>query len=63
MVIQEWCARKGLTRIHNWFPNSDQQIEELRNCKECTKMTKNPTKAFINLWNWSTRPLDIDYLL
>ena len=38
---QEMVRMKELNRIHGWFPNIDQQIkEELRNCKECTKMTK-----------------------
>ena len=49
---------KGLSRIHVWFPNIDKYIEEVRNCKECAEVTRQPAKAHIHLWNWPTNPFD-----
>ena len=41
---QRIMRKKVMKSIPIWFPNPDQQIE-VRNCKECTKMTKNLTGA------------------
>ena len=50
---------KGLSRIHVWYPEIDQDIENtVHSCHECSKHKNKPAKAFIHPWNWPTGPFD-----
>ena len=44
---------KGLSRIHVWYPEIGQDIENtVHSCHECSKHKNKPAKAFIQPWNW-----------
>ncbi len=56
---------KMLARSHFWWPNLDENIEEVsNNCKECLEVSKDPTKVPLHQWQYPHRPwqrLYIDY--
>ena len=56
---------KSLSRIHIWFPNTDNEIENIVNtCQCCKKVSNEPNKSQPHPWDWPTHPMDpvhIDY--
>ena len=57
--------RKSLSRIYIWFPNTDNEIENIVNtCQCCKKVSNEPNKSQPHPWDWPTHPMDpvhIDY--
>ena len=50
---------KRLSRIHVWYPNIDEDIENcVKSCYECANNKGCPSKAYIHPWSWPTKPYD-----
>nr|XP_039248898.1 uncharacterized protein K02A2.6-like [Styela clava] len=56
---------KSLARLHVWFPNSDERIEQkVRDCSNCQEVRSPANKTPGNPWIWPTKPwqsIHMDY--
>ena len=56
---------KSLSRSHVWWPNLNQEIENLtKQCKHCQENRANPPSAPLHPWLWPSRPwerIHVDY--
>nr|XP_039266275.1 uncharacterized protein K02A2.6-like [Styela clava] len=56
---------KSLARLHVWFPNIDERIEQkVRDCSNCQEVRSPANKTPGNPWIWPTKPwqrIHIDY--
>ena len=60
------CKMKALSRAYVWWPNIDEEIEEMvRECVDCVNASNNPQRAPLVVWPWAKNPwqrIHIDYL-
>lgn len=63
---QGMAKMKALARNQVWWPELEQQIEQLvKSCSECVQVKSTPPKAYLHPWSWPTRAwsrIHIDFI-
>ena len=56
VILALWGWNKSLSRRHVWWPNLDNELEELVNkCSSCQANRHKPPAAPLHPWSWPTR--------